>query len=48
MAPELAAKRDYYGPPADVWAIGVMLYVMLTGRIPFYGDFEDDLFRRIQ
>ena len=47
MAPELALKKDHYGPPTDIWAMGVMLFIMITGRLPFYGDFEDDLYRRI-
>ena len=24
-----------------------MLFIMLTGKLPFYGEFEDDLYRRI-
>lgn len=47
MSPELAQKKEHYGPPADIWALGVMLYILLTGRLPFTGEFEDDLYRRI-
>ena len=47
MAAELAQKKDYYGPPADIWALGVMLFILLTGRVPFHGEFEDDLYRKI-
>jgi serine/threonine protein kinase len=47
MSPELAMKKDYYGLPADIWALGVILFIILTGRVPFTGDFEDDLYRRI-
>ena len=47
MSPELALKKDHYGAPTDIWALGVMLFIMLTGRLPFFGDFEDDLYRRI-
>ncbi|XP_064595723.1 hormonally up-regulated neu tumor-associated kinase-like [Liolophura sinensis] len=33
-APEVFSKRKY-GPPVDIWSLGVNMFVMLTGRIPF-------------
>ena len=33
-APELLAEK-YYGPQVDVWSIGINMYVMLTGYLPF-------------
>ncbi|MCA8920287.1 MAG: serine/threonine protein kinase [Planctomycetes bacterium] len=39
MAPEqVLGDRKAYGPPTDVWALGVMLYRVLTQRDPFEGD----------
>ena len=37
MAPELASKKEYYGHLTDIWAAGILLYVMLAGYFPFRG-----------
>jgi serine/threonine protein kinase len=35
MAPEQAQGKKNIGPPADVYALGIMLYEMLVGQCPF-------------
>jgi len=42
-APEVYNKE--YGPKADVWAIGVIMYGLLDGRFPFKG--ESDIRRKV-
>lgn len=35
MAPELIQRNPYSGIKIDIWALGVILYTMLTGEMPF-------------
>jgi carbon catabolite-derepressing protein kinase len=46
-APEVISGRLYAGPEVDVWSCGVMLYVMLCGRLPFDDDYIPSLFKKI-
>jgi serine/threonine protein kinase len=47
MSPEIVLKTEYRGEPADVWALGVLLYVMLTGIFPFKGQTDKELYKKI-
>ncbi|XP_035466384.2 protein kinase C eta type isoform X3 [Scophthalmus maximus] len=46
IAPEILQEM-LYGPSVDWWALGVLLYEMLSGHAPFEAENEDDLFESI-
>ena len=41
VAPEILDVASPVGPPADIFALGVMMYRLLTGRMPFAGADND-------
>jgi len=45
FAPEMLRKA--YGPQVDIWALGVVLFQLLVGRLPFNASSNSDLFRLI-
>jgi len=49
MAPELLRKQDpRHRSKADIWAMGVVLYAMVTGTLPFRDDYLPRLIQRIE
>ncbi|XP_077533339.1 maternal embryonic leucine zipper kinase-like [Haemaphysalis longicornis] len=47
-APELVTGQEYIGSMVDIWSMGVLLYALLCGCLPFEDDNLVVLYRKIQ
>jgi len=47
LSPEVLRKEPY-GKPADVWACGVILYILLVGYPPFWDEDQQRLYAQIK
>jgi MAP/microtubule affinity-regulating kinase len=43
LAPEIISDKGYKGFSVDIWSLGVLLFTMLQGTVPFKGKSLDDL-----
>lgn len=46
-APEFFQAEEYEGRPVDIWSVGVLLFFMVTGRLPFLGRSFAEVRRQI-
>lgn len=46
IAPEVLTAE--YGKECDIWSLGVCVYQLLTGQMPFDGDSQNEVFDKIR
>ena len=46
-APEVLIGKGYKPRPVDIWSAGILLYFMLSGKLPFHADSDEELYKKI-
>lgn len=46
-APEMVSENEYVGPEVDIWSLGVVLYTLVHGYLPFEADCCKNLYKKI-
>jgi serine/threonine protein kinase len=47
MAPEIVKRTEFDYEMGDVWALGVVLYALISGQFPFKGITNKELYQKI-
>jgi serine/threonine protein kinase len=47
-SPEIVAGINYHGSSSDIWSCGVILFALLTGRLPFDDENVSDLLTKVR
>ena len=47
VAPEVLRQQNPYGTECDLWSLGVLLFAMLSGHMPFFSESIPQLFEMI-
>ena len=46
-SPEVLQRHEYTGPEVDCWSLGVLLYMLVCGELPFTGSTFMELYRQV-
>jgi len=47
IAPEALTSTSYFGKPADIWALGVILYALVDGSLPWHYEDPEKMYNQI-
>lgn len=48
MSPEIINNQKHSYFKADIWALGIILYALLSGKFPFKAQNDKDLYNKIR
>jgi calcium-dependent protein kinase len=47
VAPEILMNKKY-DHTCDIWSLGVIMFILLSGFPPFYGETKNDIYHKIE
>ena len=47
-SPEMLCGKQYFPDKCDLWSLGILLHTMVTGKWPYYGESEGEIYDRVR